>query len=269
MRQQVAIFLAVVALGVGGAGCGEPDAGAPTEGDTASVQPGVVKGKAVSAQGAPLANVEVTVSGTTWASGETNTFRTRTGADGRYTLSVPDGSYRIWGYHELTYAGAQYCMPLALAAAGDYDSFSSKAGTVRDFTWRISGMRADETDAASPTSYFGGHVRLAANSWDGWAAGDRFRVTFTPSGALIDGSTGNVITREATVGSDDEAHLLDIPVGQYVMTAAQLSDTGTVTPIKLDDLSAEPVESLAVTFTPTASCSPLSGVQDVVVFAKK
>ena len=272
MRQRLVGLLGLVVLGAALAACSDSDGAGPpppATSDFDQAEPGVVKGKAVSLRGEALADVEITVSGTVFASGETSTFRTRTAADGTYALRVPDGAYRLWGYHEATYAGARYCMPLALPTAGDYDSFGSKQGAVRLLTWRISGMRADETDPASPLSYFGGYVRLAANSWDGWSVGERFRVTFTPTGPLIDGSTGGVITREATVGEDEEAHLLDIPIGQYTVSAVQLGSAGETTPIKLDDLSDEPAQSLALVFSPVGSCSPLNGVQDVVLFAKK
>ena len=207
--------------------------------EAAAQGPGMVSGTVRAADGRPLAGALIRISGATGA-GTGTTITTRSDRNGNYRISVRPGHYNVDAYYDLTFDGQKYReLPLTSTHASCERQLSQN-GIVRHFVLRLSGpLRcAFNFDANEPASYAGGIVLVTAPNIP---ASARVRFTFTPIGALADGSKGRVLVFErsgamlAVSGGrlGQTAWLHDIPLGRYSVTAVALEPGGRTRPLAL------------------------------------
>ncbi|HET6262724.1 MAG TPA: hypothetical protein VFG99_10880 [Chloroflexia bacterium] len=123
-------------------------------------EPGVIKGRVTDTKGKPLADVPMTIHGTSSA-GERANFSTRTGPDGHYSLHVPDGIYRVYGYYMTQYKGRTYRLPVWPVDNVDGIAHYSRDGVVKDFVWKINGPSPfAKDDPNNAYYYYGGYADL-------------------------------------------------------------------------------------------------------------
>lgn len=172
-----------------------------TDGSTA----GVVKGKVTTSDGKPLAGAKVLISSVIWYNSNNVAA---TGADGTYTRQLTDMNNDAWYAYasiEKEFNGKVYRMDLHPESTDDI--FPGK-GAVRNFSWKLTGNQIGRS-----TGVYGGTVLVAAEPG---TFHDFTNVTLTmePQGALIDGSTGQTITRKI-----DISQRIEVPVGRYKVSA--------------------------------------------------
>ncbi|RYG24356.1 carboxypeptidase regulatory-like domain-containing protein, partial [bacterium] len=183
-------------------------------------KPGYVMGRATTADGQPLAGVQVRVYGTTDA-GRNADYSTRTGADGRYSIRLASGNYSVRdAIYPLNYGGRAYRLPLYLVGENN-DDFDSTQGGVYNFVLKNSGLIDASKSRDDENAYFGGFVEIEArDAVDGRLTNTMpeasFVVTLTPAGKLMDGKTGRVIraSKPFTTRRKDRI-IANVPLGNY------------------------------------------------------
>lgn len=199
-------------------------------GGSGTVQPGVVKGRVVDTQGQPIEGAVVYT-----ASAVDNGVPgwTRTDAQGNYQMSklVLDMPYRLFAWLPVDYRGKKFCLRIAPETSGDYNTYLLREGAVRNFRWKLQG-RIEDSDYAPDDdgAWFGGTIRLFPALEDG-DYNSIIELTMTPTGPLIDGSTGAVLTK--TVELQKTTYVLDIPAGAYKVTATRVKSDGTRMPARV------------------------------------
>jgi hypothetical protein len=215
----VRLFVAIV-LPLVCAACDKSPSPAPQPG----AKPGYATGKLASASGGPLTDVTVSLS----AFLADNTAYSKEfeikGPASEYALQIPDGMYNtpmarvgVW------YGDRWYDLPLA-ATDGTREwpaQRNSKQGLVRDFVFRISGLRPGG-NTNEPEDYWGGTVHFDKGGDLGEFA--KIEITLKPDGPLIDGSGGQTLLfkRELPWRKPQDHLLYDIPLGKYTATAKLL-----------------------------------------------
>ena len=203
-------------------------------------QPGTVSGVALDPRGQPLKNATVWIMPSVapgWVAPgvSAGVLQLHTNAAGQYVSPpLPDQPYTVYAWQRVKYRGQTFCVRLAAQTPNGEDSFSARAGVVRNFHWQLTGELPDQT---RDNAYFGAEVRVMNGSWEGTHPLTRdsmVEVTLTPDGPLIDGSAGKTIVRKV---SYDDGFLYDLPVGHYRVTAAELGPDGARTPLVLNDAS--------------------------------
>lgn len=202
--------------------------------------PGVVNGRAVDFAGNPLVDAEIMILGTTFAGGEDVSFYPRTGADGTYSMEVPDGNYSVSATWATTFDGRRYTLDLLPGDGKRGRSYPSKEGITQNFTLKISGLRPDgETRPEEGYSYYGGQAEFTVEDIYSesfqtnhfateFPEGVTVKVTMTPDGALLDGSQGQPVTFEEKLDSKYDASFkgIDIPLGNYTVTGEAVKPSG-------------------------------------------
>lgn len=225
---------------------------------TIPVQPASVTGVALDTQGRPIAGAKV------WTEPALTTglVEVSTDSSGIYSVTdLPDVPYYAKAWTEVDFGGERFCMRLGMPSPSDYNSFSPAAGVVRNFQWQLSGVIEDLRDY---DGYFGGEIRLFI---EGDMKGGDVELTFTPTGPLIDGSTGQTVTKMIDVTQD--LMVYDIPVGNYSVTSVLL-ENGTRTPLKTGIESspsgyAGQTDAAALRFTPSG-CSNANGTERAFLY---
>ena len=191
----------------------------------AAVQPNVVSGTVRTTDGRPIAGATIRISGATGAARGT-TVRTRSDANGNYRMEVRPGHYDVDAFYDLTFEGQTYReLWLDRTNEGCERQLSDK-GIVRHFVLRLSGpLRCSANfDPNEPTSYAGAAVTVVPGNLP---AATSVRFTFTPIGALADGTQGRVLTFDRTAAMlarsggrlGETSWLYDIPLARYRVTA--------------------------------------------------
>lgn len=232
-------------------------------------KPGFVTGRVIDSAGKPLSGIEIGVFGTT-AAGDRTRLETETGANGQYSLRVPDGIYGVAAYLKTTYHGKNYRFTLHPMDGKTGPRHDAAAGVVKDFVWRISGLKPGETpgeDGAhtETTKYYGGYMLLTSQEKGGpdrrvyFPQGSTLEITLTPRGPLIDGSQGQpVVFRRSfaqEVTNSVHWHLTNVPVGRYTMTARLVQAGGAARELNARlslKFSAPFTPSVDVDFEPTS-----------------
>jgi hypothetical protein len=226
--------------------------GGPTSTPTPSV--GTISGTALDTKGQPLANVLVWVEPAL----TTGLLKARTDGAGRYSVTgLAQLPYYALAWTEVSYRGKSYCLRLASARSGDYDSFVPSSAVTRDFRWQLTGPIPDVDD-----QYFGGEVRLQG---DGSApASDSVEVRFTPTGPLIDGSAGRTITRTTSA----YGMIQDVPAGPYTASATLIAPGGKRSALKVGRAFGAGADAMPLEFDPitTPSCSSGSGLARAFIY---
>lgn len=221
-------------------------------------EPYSVTGTAMDTQGRPIAGAKVWIEPAL----TTGLIEVTTDSSGRYLvtdlISVP---YYAKAWTEVDYGGERFCLRLGMPKPSDYDSFTPEAGFVRNFTWQLSGVIEDLRDY---DGYFGGEVRLFL---EGNMKGGEVEMTFTPTGPLIDGNTGQTLV--STINVNQELMVYDIPIGTYSVTSVLL-ENGSRTPLKTGiessgDGYAGQSETAALTFTPNG-CGNSNGAERAFLY---
>jgi hypothetical protein len=207
---------------------------------TARRKPHTVLGDIRRLDGSPIPNVasyRVTVWGTTVAA-ERSTYNLDVDKDGHFEQLVPDGLYKVGAIVVVDNAGHR--VPVDLVWLDDKEGVnqSSPAGIVRDFRLITTGLKPG-ADPKRPESYFGAVLRVTGPTYDVQRGqlstrhpGGRVRVILTPLGPLVDGTRGEVLTREMDVNDANYGgYARGIPPGAYRVTAAVVERDGTVRPL--------------------------------------
>ncbi len=212
-------FIQLVAVAVLASSCDKKS----SEEGGGSTTDKVVKGKVTDTQGRPIKGVTVLIDNTLIY----NSYLTgATGDDGTYQIKLLIGSWQAYAEMNVAYNGKTYKIDLhpdnAQGFGGD--------GAIRNFQWKLTG-----TKPAPLTGDYGGTVIV--DKYIGSSIYDSENIEFTlkPTGALIDGSTGQVLKmKHGQPSTNNYGKLVDIPIGRYTVTAVYQSSTGNI-PIKLRD----------------------------------
>jgi hypothetical protein len=200
MKNLMGLLIAFLWLGT--ASC-EKSATSP---DATTSQKGIVKGKVTDTKGSPIANAKVVIENTVFYA---NYVYATTNAEGNYSASVPNGSWKASVQIERQFEGLNYKFDLC----PDNDNpFAGTDGAVRNFTWKLAGARP------GGNGYFGGNVLLYTEPGSPFNAGD-VELTLTPVGPLVDGSQGQSITASLQDVGGGEDGVPNVPLGKYKITA--------------------------------------------------
>ena len=180
------------------AACGQNTA--PTQ---PGLEPGIVKGTVVDAQGKPLAGVEVVANNTQFYNAN---ILGKTDAQGRYRLQLTAGSWQMTASFMRDYNGQSYRVELT----PDNDAaFAGTEGAVRNFKWIARG----EARQGSVFVYSDITIELLDS--------EHIELTLVPVGPLLDGSIGKTIVGKLKVTPDGDG-LTDVPLGRYKIGARYL-----------------------------------------------
>jgi hypothetical protein len=200
MKKIILLFIAAQIFGA----CANAKPNNETPVISAAVK-GVVKGVVRYADGIPIANAKVVIENTILYA---SYIYATTNAKGEYSAAVPIGSWKASVQIEKEFLGKKYKYDLH---ADNPNSFAGYDGAIRNFTWKISGVKPDGSYYGSPVKAYGDLLSFI-NMTD-------VELTLTPDGALIDGSAGAVIKKRLVDAGGGEYGIDDVPVGKYSITA--------------------------------------------------
>ena len=225
LRATPAIPAALLFLGTSLSACtgnaGTPAASTATA--PATVEAGYVTGIAVDTQGKPLAGAKILLENAMF---HASYIKGTTQADGRYRLKVQPGVWTPQASLRKDYNGQSFGLELAPDNPDSVDD----DGAVRNFTWKLEGRAPD-----NGYRYYGGFIQLSAGLDLDSDLSD-VELTLTPSGPLIDGSEGR--TLHLHYGDHywvDRFQIEDVPIGRYIVTATQKTETGAQRPLRIQD----------------------------------
>ncbi len=211
-------------------------------------RPLTVSGSVVDSRGKPLEGAEVSLN----ADFVYGRASATTGADGRYMMTdLIKATYRAQAWIKAPYAGRTICHRLAMPKATDYNSFPVSAGAVRSFRWQMSG-RIGNSD-----SFFGAGVRVWNADTLPLNSGAAIEFTLVPTSALLDGSKGAIVVRQAPlVTPASEIGLDDVPIATYRMKAVLVKRDGQRIPLKLKAIGTDRHEpEIDVLWTTESRCA--------------
>jgi hypothetical protein len=176
------------------------------------VEAGVLKGRAVGADGRPIQGVEIAADNQLLYN---SNLIVSTDADGFYQVDTNIATtFRVTARMKIDFNGTKYLVELT---PENDASFAGPAGAVRNFTWKLTGERPDGL------GHYGSSVLFYLDGVDPqnpevYLDDENVEVTLTPEGPLIDGSQGQSITRKAS-RTPDGSGLVDVPLGRYRISA--------------------------------------------------
>lgn len=240
-RKRFVLACSILALGaaIACAQSANGPAGAPL-----TPQPGYIIGRALFEDGRPIPEFTVSAESGFGPAGKAQ------GSAGRYSIHVTNSGIfivqNIIAKAVISYQGQTYVLPLhpvdGLPDGAAADNFRGDVtkGVVRDFVFRLTGIapgrqtnpppqNVTDTDSVSARASFEGCQMMIefARETAELVNGAAVQITLTPSGPLIDGSTGRTITRAiAKANPDSSYYFYDIPLGVYT---AVVTVTGTGT----------------------------------------
>jgi len=234
-------FLAVALLAACGGSASK--SGGPGDPHPPGPEPGKVKGVALDTQNRPLSGATIDVcSSVFWESCVSGS----TGSDGSYSVTLtPTNVWRADGSITRNYDGKAFCLPLAI---DNDNTFASSDATIRNFSWKLSGLIPGQNADGYASSYFGATLNVV---FDFSLDQHRVRLHFVPNGSLVDGSTGTAFS--AIAGDWASNAIGNIPVGVYTVTAEYIQGSGSV-PLRITTNSLGNYgASTVVHFTPDSS----------------
>jgi hypothetical protein len=174
---------------------------------------GYAKGRVVDTKGQPIAGARIYVDNTLY---DNSGISTTTNADGYYRIQIPRGSWRVYAETSIAYNGKNF--DKLVLHPNNPNSFADAEGAIRNFQWKLTGERPKPL-----AGYYGGLVNLLNNPNGKLYDVENIEFTFTPDGALIDGSTGSIIkAKSGAPGTENYSRINDIPIGRYTVTAKHL-----------------------------------------------
>ena len=173
----------------------------------AEAEPGFVKGTVTDAAGKPLAGVFIFIDGVL---DQNMQYTTR--EDGAYRLRLQPGAYVAMASMTTKWEGQTYKFDLKPDTT---DTFDDSTGAVRNFTWTLTGERPQPQMGS-----YAGYIYVNVGSEHFFVEDqDNFTWTLEPVGPLIDGSTGETLTRRGGAPRTPEyGKILDVPVGKYAIS---------------------------------------------------
>ena len=165
---------------------------------------GYVSGIVTDTKGKPIANATIVINNATWYN---KNIVLRSDANGKYSYKMPaSDSWYVRGTFDVTYNNRTYTLDLHPDYAG---SFAGTDGKVVNLQWKLTGEIPKDFGR---DGYYGGSIEIDA----GYNMSDLkdVSITLTPSGNLIDGSTGQTITKTITDYNGSYA-IRDVPLGRY------------------------------------------------------
>lgn len=223
-------------------------------GGAAQAATGTVQGQALDTAGKPLGGVQVWIKPVV----TTGVAEAVTDGKGRYTVpGLPPVGYRGYAWLAVPYRGKTFCYRLASAAGGDDSPFVPNGTLTRNFRWQLSGRIPDQ-EPYSDLGYYGGSLPLMAGfGQERWATqDDEIELTLTPTGPLIDGSAGKVLTRTAPA----RGMALDVPIGTYRVQATFIAASGKREPLTVSATDGDYAAQATVNFRPSGdTCKGTTG----------
>jgi hypothetical protein len=139
----------------------------------------------------------------------------------------------------------------------------SAKGIVKDFRLVISGLKPGEAPDGI-NAFFGGAIGLAdgspniEHSLKDRFPGSKVRLTLTPAGPLVDGSTGAPVPIEMDSGQTRfvAGRVQNIPLGTYRVTGALVLPNGQTKPLGISTSFAGPFQSPFDLFWTTGEGDP-------------
>ncbi|WP_127130644.1 carboxypeptidase-like regulatory domain-containing protein [Pseudoflavitalea rhizosphaerae] len=169
---------------------------------------GYVTGAITDTQGKPIAGAEVVIDNTMIYN---SNLLANSDAAGKYKVKL--NGHFTWSASATfskNYNGKNYKFHLQ---PDNNDGFTSD-GAVRNFSWKLTGQRPE-----SNTSFYGSWIQLQSEIGSDILA-ENVDFILTPDGPLVDGSTGQTITKR---GGAPQTYsyfkLMDIPLGRYKVKA--------------------------------------------------
>ena len=200
---------------------GQATISASSEGKSASVlvtsvarsTVGVASGRVTDTQGRPMAGATIVINNALWYN---RNIVLKSGTDGTYRFVLPGtDAWYVRGTAEVEYNGRTYTIELKPDYAA---AFAGTEGHVVNLQWTMTGEMPKDFGAGG---YYGGEVQMDAGV--GLFDLDGVVLTLTPTGPLLDGSAGQVITRRV-VGTMGFLRLRDVPIGRYSVRATRNGD---------------------------------------------
>jgi hypothetical protein len=218
----------------------------PRQSADARRKPGWIVGRVTDSAGNPIKGAELEVScyGTTLRGGERSEFRLEVDDNGNFEQELPDGLYACTAYVYKNFEGSRFRQQLfPLDEKPDQTKLPSKAGIVKDFQWRLTGLRPGG-DPKHTFAHYGGVIRVNDSQYLGedneklaarYPDDTQVVITLTPRGPFIDGTKGGPVEIKstlATVGKTIGYVAMDIPIGTYTAAAKAVTPDGKETPLK-------------------------------------
>lgn len=168
---------------------------------------GYVTGMVTDTKGQPIPGAEIVIDNTLIYN---SNLLTNADANGKYKVKL-SGAFTWVATATLnkSYNGKTYKYDLH----PEKDEAFTSDGGVRNFSWKISGNKP------GTTGYYGAMIQLQSAFGSAIMAED-IEFTLTPSGPLIDGSTGQTLApKSGAPRTENYYKLADIPLGRYSMKA--------------------------------------------------
>lgn len=217
-------LLLAAAVGCSDDSTGPDDPGDPQDPGNNPPSAYVVRGAVTDATGQPLGGVAVIIDNTIYYN---SAITGQTGNDGKYQITVTDGSWRALAQLQRAYNGRTYTFDLH---PSDDDSFAGADGAVRNFTWKLTG--------AAPSylgrEYYGGQVDLLVDPNADTLSIENVEFTFVPVGPLVDGSAGQTLAgHPGAPNTDTYSKFVDVPMGRYRVSAVYAPAGEIPQPLKI------------------------------------
>lgn len=219
MNSRILLVLGVAGLVACQPGCTE----SASEPGTPSSQAFLASGQVLDSKGAPMPGVQVFADNTL---GYNSNVLGVTDAQGRYRIVLPEvaTTWNVTASITRSINGEEFRFDMH---PDNPAAFAGVDGGVRNFTWRMSGAR--------PDGYvYGNSVWSYGNPTSEFDFDDReLEYTLVPVGPLVDGTTGQTITRMAEDAGAGWG-VADVPFGRYRISARH-APTGRALRVRLRD----------------------------------
>ncbi|MGI5493613.1 carboxypeptidase-like regulatory domain-containing protein [Microtetraspora malaysiensis] len=176
------------------------------------VEPGVLKGRVVDANGRPIQGALIVADNQMVYN---SNLMAPTDADGYYRIQTP-GPFTFHATGQVTRQmnGQEFATDLM---PDDDNPFAGPSGAIRNFTLKLDGKKP------GGQGHVGGMVIFYLNSTDpndpdSFLQDEGVTLTLRPEGPLLDGSAGETITRKAERGGDGSG-LYGVPIARYRISA--------------------------------------------------
>ena len=254
------VMLGVLAACGGGATSSGSGADAGDVSGTGSVQAYKLSGKATDTHGAPIPGANLQICNPLFFD---SCMTGATAADGKYSFDLPPAN--VWNANasiSKIFNGRTYCLDLMPDVA---TTFSSTDGAIRNFSWKIIGLRPDATAANQYTSYYGAGANITPGDFNNEVPVNDVVMHFVPVGPLVDGSAGQAFTANAR---DWVWNIIgNIPLGRYTVTAEYAPAGGAKLALLVGTTFMQYAASATLDFDPASSSSCVGPIEGKVYVA--
>ena len=191
------------------------------------------------------------------------------GKDGRFSVAVPPGAYRVSAYGTFRWHERIYHLEMEPTNAPSLHDYAGLGldnlgkGLVRDFVLRLTGKKTnarEDSETGYGNAYYGGTLSLEARQVEGQLGGGAkfttalreaypkeslVEITLTPREALVDNSTGSPTSTSLPLGDDGKWTfcIRGIVPGAYTATARLIPPAADAFPLHLSLTPARTVTS--------------------------